>query len=115
LDFGDNGFRVMVSQRIPEVVRDLIPDVIHAFGDLVHLEKLNSFILHPGGAKILRVFEDVLQRPAATFAESYEVLAPFVLDSKVWLRSASEQGYCLLAAFGPGFTAEASLLRWASR
>jgi alkylresorcinol/alkylpyrone synthase len=124
-DFGDNGFRVMVSQRIPEVVRDLIPDIIHAFGDLVHLEKLNSFILHPGGAKILRVFEDVLQKPAATFAESYEVLARygnmssptvlFVLDSKVRLRSANEDGYSLLAAFGPGFTAEASLLRWAAR
>ena len=121
-DFCDSGFRVIVSKQIPEIVRSLVPDVLQAFGDIIRLEELNSFILHPGGAKILRVFEEVLRKPTALFAESYEILARygnmsspsvlFVLERAVQSRTANTQDYSLLAAFGPGFTAEASLLRW---
>lgn len=121
-DFRDGGFRVIVSQQVPEVVQGLVPDVVESFSDLVEPAKLDSFILHPGGAKILRMIAEALNKPKEAFADSYEVLARFgnmssptvlfVLARTVERRRPAESGYSLLAAFGPGFTAEASLLRW---
>jgi alkylresorcinol/alkylpyrone synthase len=121
-DFGNQGFRVVVSKNIPKAVESLMLEVLNHFSDIVRLEELNSFVLHPGGAKILRAFETILKKTSNDFSDSHETLARFgnmssptvlfVLDSKLKNRRMDEQGHCLLGAFGPGFTAEASLLRW---
>ncbi|GAA0635263.1 3-oxoacyl-[acyl-carrier-protein] synthase III C-terminal domain-containing protein [Brevundimonas lenta] len=124
-DFDDGGFRVRVSGTVPDVVRDLVPEVMEAFADLAGPDDLASLLLHPGGAKILARVEELIPDARPRLAASYATLAGFgnmssatvlfVLDQAIRDAHPSPGALSLLAAFGPGFTAEASLLRWRDR
>jgi alkylresorcinol/alkylpyrone synthase len=122
-DFVDSGFRVVFSRRIPKVIQDMIPETIACLLAPRGLDArdLASLVLHPGGRKILEAYETALEVPPSRLGSAYDVLARygnmssatvlFVLDEEMRSpRRAGELG--LLAAFGPGFSAEASLLRW---
>lgn len=124
-DFDDGGFRVRVSGTVPDVVRDLVPEVIEAFADLAGPDDLASLLLHPGGAKILARVEALIPDARPRLGASYATLAKFGNMSSATVLFVLEQALradrpppgalSLLAAFGPGFTAEASLLRWRER
>jgi alkylresorcinol/alkylpyrone synthase len=123
-EFVDSGFRVVFSRRIPKVIQDMIPETL---GRLLGPRSLDagtlaSLVLHPGGRKILEAYESALGVGREHLAASYRVLARygnmssatvlFVLDEE--MRASERKGgdLGLLAAFGPGFSSEISLLRW---
>ena len=123
-DFADTGFRVVFSRRVPTVIREMMPGVVSGLLGAHELvpDDVASLIVHPGGRRILEAYEALFERGPEEFGSSYAVLRRFgnmssatvlfVLDEE--LRSGSVQSgeYGLLAAFGPGFSAEATLLRW---
>jgi alkylresorcinol/alkylpyrone synthase len=120
----ETGLKVRLSRSVPEIVLGRMRENAEAackangldFGELRH------FVLHPGGAKVLDAFEEVLELPAGELENSRTVLRDcgnmssvtvlFILERL--LRSgkyaAGEPG--ILSAMGPGFSAEHVLFRF---
>jgi alkylresorcinol/alkylpyrone synthase len=123
-DLRDDGFHVLLAKDLPERLRrdfaQVVGDVLAA-ADL-RRDDLTSFVLHPGGRRILSALAEALQIERAHMQPSWDVLRDsgnvssaavlFVLDR--WLRRQrpTARAYGLLAAFGPGLTAEMCLLQW---
>jgi alkylresorcinol/alkylpyrone synthase len=88
----------------------------------VRRDDLSAFIVHPGGQKLLTFIEEELGLAAADTECSWHVLREYGNQSSVsvlfvlheWLaRHVAPPGaHGLLAAFGPGFSANLALLRW---
>jgi alkylresorcinol/alkylpyrone synthase len=123
-DFVDTGFRVVFSRRIPTVIQEMMPQALArllAPHDLT-VDRLEHLVVHPGGRKILEAYETLLGCGRDALASAYGVLhrygnmssatVLFVLDEEIRAGSHEPGDLGLLAAFGPGFSAEASLLRW---
>lgn len=120
----ETGLKVKLSRSVPEIVlermRGNVEDACEAsglgFGDLRH------FVLHPGGAKVLDAFEEVLGLSAGGLANSRGVLRDcgnmssvtvlFILERLLQSGdyAAGEAG--ILSAMGPGFSAEHVLFRF---
>ncbi len=121
-EFVDQGMQLVLSPRLPAVVRQELPVLVDGFlrrhelsrGDLVH------YLTHPGGAKVIDAYREALKLTGAELAITEEVLREHGNMSSVsvlmvlekWLeRGGPEQpGPGLLSAFGPGFSAEMLLL-----
>jgi alkylresorcinol/alkylpyrone synthase len=121
-DFVDTGFRVVFSRAVPQTIMDMMPDTLSELTNSSGLRPndIGSFIFHPGGKRILEAYQKVLGRGPEYFAASYAVLDRYGNMSSATVlfvlaetmrngQSAGDHG--LLAAFGPGFSAEATLLR----
>jgi alkylresorcinol/alkylpyrone synthase len=123
-DVVDGGFKVVLSGKVPEVVRTRIGPDVDAFlaahglarGDVRH------WVAHTGGPKVLTAFGEALGLPEAALARSRRSLAElgnlssasvlFVLGDLLDSGEAREGDLGVLAAMGPGFGAELLLLRW---
>lgn len=118
-DVMDEGLSVVFSRRIPEILeRDLAP-VVQRYVEK-HGRTPQRYVLHPGGAKVLQAYEKALQIDAAGLAASRKVLrrygnmsSPTVLFAlRESLRKPLREGEdALLAAVGPGFAGELSMLQ----
>ncbi|MGB3681608.1 MAG: 3-oxoacyl-[acyl-carrier-protein] synthase III C-terminal domain-containing protein [Rubrobacteraceae bacterium] len=116
--FTEDGFNVVLSKSVPIIVqkhfRDSLVDSCEYVG--VDFEDLEHFILHPGGAKVLDAFEEVLEIEAGGLALSRGVLRDYGNMSAVtvlfilkrFLKSGefSSGDLGVLSAMGPGFSAE---------
>jgi alkylresorcinol/alkylpyrone synthase len=123
-DIGDNGFKVVLSARVPEVIRAHIGGDVDRFLAAHDLDRsrIRHFIAHTGGPKVLRAFEEALSLPEGALERSWHSLKTvgnlssasvlFVLGDLLSARVAHPGDYGLLAAMGPGFCAELVLLRW---
>ncbi|PTA67007.1 type III polyketide synthase [Deinococcus arcticus] len=120
-DVVDDGLKVRFSRDIPALVRGMMEqDVERALG--AHgwsRSEVGTFIIHPGGVKVLAAFEDALALPGGTLDTSRAVLRRFGnMSSATVLFVLQEalkerpQGRALLTAMGPGFSAEHVLLRF---
>ncbi len=121
----DSGFHIVLSKDVPQMIRDVIKDLTTRFlgRHALRREDISAFILHPGGQKLLAYMEEELGLCRCHTQPSWDVLRDygnlssasvlFVLQE--WLRKqqVSAGQYGLMAAFGPGFSAEMLLLRWA--
>lgn len=121
-DIGENGFKVVLSADVPDIVREHIPLEVDAFladhglarGDIRH------WVCHPGGPKVIDAIEESLGLPAEALAITRRSLAQVgnlssasvlhVLGQTLPKASAGDLG--LLMAMGPGFCAELVLLSW---
>ncbi|HET7824289.1 MAG TPA: 3-oxoacyl-[acyl-carrier-protein] synthase III C-terminal domain-containing protein [Anaeromyxobacter sp.] len=123
-DVVDTGFKVVLSAKVPEVVESRIGSDVDAFlgehglrrGDVAH------WIAHTGGPKVLEAFRRGLDLPEAAVARSWRSLRDignlssasvlFVLGDLLESGEARPGDVGVLAAMGPGFSAELVLLRW---
>jgi alkylresorcinol/alkylpyrone synthase len=122
-DLQDGGFHIVLDRDVPHYlkgrVRPLVEALLARHG--LRPSDLRFTALHPGGRRILEDLDADLgiggmTEPSWHVLRSFGNLSSatvlFVLDD-VLARTAPPVGaYGLLAAFGPGFTAEISLLRW---
>jgi alkylresorcinol/alkylpyrone synthase len=120
----DDGFKVVLSTRVPEVIRAHIGGDVDRFLADHDLDRsrIRHFIAHTGGPKVLRSFEETLSLPAGALERSWHSLKTvgnlssasvlFVLGDLLSARVARPGEYGLLTAMGPGFCAELVLLRW---
>ena len=123
-DLKETGFHIVLSKDVPQLIRDHIKGVMDGFLARHSLtrEQISAFILHPGGQKLLLYIEEELGLCRCDTQFSWDVLSDygnlssasvlFVLHE--WLNKGHVKpgGYGILAAFGPGFSAEMALLQW---
>jgi alkylresorcinol/alkylpyrone synthase len=123
-DLVDTGFKVVLSGKVPEVVRAHVgadvDDFLAASG-LVRRD-IRHWVAHAGGPKVLGAFGEALGLPEEALARSRRSLAEignlssasvlFVLGDLLDSGEAREGDLGLMAAMGPGFGAELLLLRF---
>jgi alkylresorcinol/alkylpyrone synthase len=114
----ESGLKVQLSKSVPVIVQERFRDNLAQACDRLGLdfEDIEHYVLHPGGAKVLDAFEEVLCIEPGGLTHSRAVLREcgnmssvtvlFILER--FLRS---PGYAagdlgVLSAMGPGFSAE---------
>jgi alkylresorcinol/alkylpyrone synthase len=123
-DVVDTGFKVVLSAKVPEVVETHVGADVDAFlrdhglarKDVAH------WIAHTGGPKVLEAFRRGLDLPASAIERSWRSLRDignlssasvlFVLGDLLESGDPRPGDVGVLAAMGPGFSAELVLLRW---
>lgn len=115
----EDGFGVLFSRDIPELVTTQLPPVLFEFlsENALDLAAIDHFVPHPGGAKVLAAMAESLDLPQGALRHAEEVLRDygnmsaatvfFVLERSL---DAGARGRLLLTALGPGFTAAFSVL-----
>lgn len=120
---GGDGFRVVLSADVPEVVEANVGADVDAFlaDNGLTRRDISSWIAHPGGPRVLEALETALQLPDDALARTWRSLAAIGNLSSasvlVILRDAMLEGrpahgeWALMLAMGPGFCSELVLLR----
>lgn len=122
-DVDDGGFRLVLSPELPRIVRENLSPLVDEFllaNDLSRAD-VGFYLAHPGGARVVDAMKEALSLRNGELKITEEVLRDFGNVSSVtvlivlerWLGNGRgrENGYGLLSAFGPGFSAELVLLR----
>ncbi len=114
-DVADDGLGVVFSRDIPALVRREMRQAAKTYlaPRNLTLEHFDSFICHPGGAKVIDALEDAYGTPQGSLAHTREVLRDygnmsaatvlFVLERT--LASGGGGRRHLMSSLGPGFTA----------
>ncbi|MEN2766218.1 type III polyketide synthase [Ornithinibacillus xuwenensis] len=119
----NNGFEVIFSKSIPALVKTVWKDHLEQFAhqNNTSLEAIHSFIVHPGGRKVLEAMEESFSIPTEKLSYSFEVLANHGNMSSVtvlyvlqkWIQQDIKKGEkSIVSALGPGFSSEILLLEW---
>jgi alkylresorcinol/alkylpyrone synthase len=123
-DVGDTGFKVVLSAKVPEVIESRVGADVDAFLAEHGLARrdVRHWVAHTGGPKVIEAFRRALDLPAEALARSWRSLQEvgnlssasvlFVLGDFLDAGEARPGDVGLLAAMGPGFSAELLLLRW---
>jgi alkylresorcinol/alkylpyrone synthase len=123
-DIVDSGFKVVLSAKVPGLVRAHIGDDVDCFLAAEGLTRsdIRHYIVHTGGPKVLEAFEDALDLEAGVLARSWRSLETvgnlssasvlFVLSDLMAEGVAKPGDLGLLVAMGPGFGSELVLLKW---
>lgn len=118
----DTGMRVVFGAGIPRVVtahyRELAGDFLRRNG--LSLPRIDHHVYHPGGAKVLRAYEQAAELPEHALKHSRAVLRNYGNMSSATvlfvLKEFMDRGIApgehgLLTVFGPGFSAEMALIK----
>jgi alkylresorcinol/alkylpyrone synthase len=123
-DVVDSGFKIVLSARIPEVVRSHVGHDVDRFLAAAGLGRadIDHWIVHTGGPRVLEAFSAALDLPREALARSWRSLAEvgnlssasvlFVLADLLKDPGPKEGQRGLLAAMGPGFASEMLLVNW---
>jgi alkylresorcinol/alkylpyrone synthase len=123
-DVVDSGLKIVLSARVPEVIRAHAGSDVDAFLASHELDRgdIDHWIVHTGGPRVLAAFTAALELPAEALARSWQSLAElgnlssasvlFVLADLLADGETGPRQNGLLAAMGPGFASEMSLLEW---
>jgi alkylresorcinol/alkylpyrone synthase len=112
----DQGFSIVLDKRVPQLLERELPGAVASFlsrNGLVQGD-LRSFLLHPGGRRILDTVRDLFALTEDDLALSRQTLREvgnLSSASVLWvlakaLAGGARPGLALVAAFGPGFNAE---------
>jgi alkylresorcinol/alkylpyrone synthase len=123
-DITEKGFRIVLSPRVPDVIREhLGRDVDDFLGQQgLKRQSIGSWILHTGGPKILEATQAALGLTRHDLDASWECLRKVgnlssssvlvVLEEFMTKRRPEPGSWSVLAAMGPGFSSELVLLQW---
>jgi alkylresorcinol/alkylpyrone synthase len=118
-DIRNDGFGVVLSPHLPELMRNRFGPALDGFLDRngLTIQDFDGFLFHPGGSKVLETVQGLLSIDRDSLAHSWNTLrdygnmssatALFVLQSAI---KSGARGRHLLAAFGPGFSAYFAVL-----
>ena len=117
-DIGEHGLKVLLSRSVPTVVYERMPENLRlALGSVgLSLDDIRHPLIHPGGAKVLDAFEEVLGLETGGLDISREVLREhgnmssvtvlFILERFLAGTDHAPGEHGVLSAMGPGFSAE---------
>jgi len=123
-DISENGFKVVLSADVPNVVLQHVRRDVDAFLDEQGLARddIAAWISHPGGPRVLEALQQALELPDEALAASWRTLRELgnlsstsvllVLDQTMREKPPAPGEYGLMLAMGPGFCSELVLLRW---
>lgn len=122
-DLVNSGLQMILNPEVPQAISDHFPKIIHPFLKKHNssIEKVQHFIFHPGGKKIVQTVEDLFGNLGKNIDETKEVLRLYGNMSSATVLyvleryfdkpvEKGEQG--LMLSFGPGFSAQRVLLQW---
>jgi alkylresorcinol/alkylpyrone synthase len=121
-----DGLHVVFSRDIPTIVRENVRPSLDAFLEAqgLQLGTLDHFVAHPGGVKVLHAYGEALGLPAEALHHAREILCEygnmssptclFVLERFLAADEIGAGQSAVVAALGPGFSAEYVLLRGAA-
>ena len=116
---GDHGFRMTLSAKVPELIRENLGAWLRGWlnDQGLAIDDVESWAVHPGGPRILEAVEDALALENGILDVSRTVLrrhgnmsSPTVLFILERLRKAGATLPCVALAFGPGLVVEAMLV-----
>lgn len=120
----EEGFRIVLSPDVPRVVVENLGPNVDAFLAANNMTRrdIGSWIMHTGGPKVLEATQESLGLTQQDLEVSWEALRRVgnlssasvlvVLDEIMKHRRPVAGTRSILAAMGPGFCAEMSLLEW---
>ena len=120
----EKGFQVVLSPDVPTVVRENLGRDVDAFlaQHGMTRDQVDSWIMHPGGPKVLEAVADALGLHDGELQLSWDALQRVgnlssasvlvVLDEVMTRRRPKPGARSILAAMGPGFCSEMLLLEW---
>ena len=120
----DQGFRIMLGNDLPEVVREHLGDEVRAFLADHDLKPgdVTAWVCHPGGPKVLEAVRESLDLPARALELTWRSLAEVgnlssasvlhILRDTLTLRPPLAGTPGVLLAMGPGFSSELVLVNW---
>jgi alkylresorcinol/alkylpyrone synthase len=123
-DVVDSGFKVVLSAKVPQLVREFIRRDVDGFlGEHGLTRKdVKHWVAHTGGPKVLQAFEESLELAPEALERSWASLREvgnlssasvlFVLGEMLESGQARPGDWGVMMAMGPGFCAELVLLRW---
>jgi alkylresorcinol/alkylpyrone synthase len=123
-ELADGGLHVRLDRDIVPLLHRELPGLFERFLTPRGLSTrdLTFFALHPGGRRLLEVMEERMEISRDATVASWDVLRDygnmssatvlFVLERLLRTRRLQRGERGLLAAFGPGFSAEMALLQW---
>ncbi len=109
-----DGFGVVLSPDLPDLVRERFGEALDAFLARrgIAREDFAGFLIHPGGRKVIETVAEVLGLSRHQLRHSWNTLRDFgnmssatVLFVLAEALRAGDRGRHLLTAFGPGFSA----------
>lgn len=118
-DAGSTGFRIVLTAEVSDVIARHVGDDARAFLADAGIERVDTWIAHPGGPRVLDAFAEALDVPDGAFDASWASLARsgnmssvsvLAILADVFAQPAGTVG--LLFALGPGVTGELVALRW---
>ena len=123
-DISEKGFRVILSPKLPELIRSRFAADVDSFLNEHGLSRkeVGSWVIHPGGPKILEAVETSLGLCDRELEASWECLSRCgnlssgsvlkVLEEVIEWHRPQPGTFGVIAAMGPGFCAELLLVRW---
>jgi alkylresorcinol/alkylpyrone synthase len=120
----DSGFHIVLSKEVPQIIREKIGALVDCLLRRYALTRkdVQAYVLHPGGQKLLSYMQEELGLCSCQVQPSWDVLRDygnlssasvlFVLHEWMTRGETKSGDRGLLAAFGPGFSAEMLLLQW---
>jgi alkylresorcinol/alkylpyrone synthase len=123
-DISEEGFRVVLSAAVPEVVRAHLRADVDAFlaDHGLGRGEIGSWVCHPGGPKVLEAMAEALELDDGALAVTWRSLREvgnlsstsvlLVLRDTMEHHRPAPGTYGMLLALGPGFCSELVLLRW---
>ncbi|NJD90393.1 MAG: hypothetical protein FIA91_02575 [Geobacter sp.] len=122
-DFLDEGMQLVLSPKLPLIVRQELPALLDSFlaGQNLSRHDLVHYITHPGGARVVAAYREALQLTGEELSQTEDSLrchgnvssVSVLLVLEQWLAAGGmdRPGHGLLSAFGPGFSAELLLFK----
>lgn len=123
-DISEKGLKIVLSPRLPDLIKKNLGGDADAFLAKHKLTRhdIGTWVMHPGGPKVLNAIGDTLGLPAQALESSWDCLKRFgnlssasvllVLEEVLINRTPEPGTYGVLLAMGPGFCAEMILLQW---
>jgi alkylresorcinol/alkylpyrone synthase len=123
-DISEEGFRIVLSADVPEVVRShLRRDVDSFLADHgLNRSDVAVWVSHPGGPKVLEAMQEALELPDEALESAWRSLREvgnlsstsvlLVLQDTLENSAPDPGSYGVMLAMGPGFCSELVLLRW---
>ena len=123
-DLKESGFHILLAKDVPEIIGAKIGGLVSGFLERHGRKRgdIKGWILHPGGARLLRNVETELGLQRSDTQPSWDILGNvgnlssatilFILQEWLEKRPLKAGEYAVAAAFGPGFSAEFLLLQW---
>jgi alkylresorcinol/alkylpyrone synthase len=123
-DISEEGFAIVLSPELPQLLKQRLAGDVDAFlaDNGLTREDIGSWVVHPGGPKVLQAIEASLGLCRKELAVSWESLAQFgnfssgsvlkVMEMTMESRRPAPGTLGLIMALGPGFCSEMLLIRW---
>jgi len=123
-EISEEGFRIVLSADVPEVVRRHLRHDVDAFlaqHDLCR-DDVSVWVSHPGGPRVLEAMQETLELPSEALESAWRSLREvgnlsstsvlLVLQDTMEQKAPGPGAYGMMLAMGPGFCSELVLLRW---